>query len=754
MRSRLIYLLVCLFLVVTLADCQQKPSSSQAIAPVPAQRPSAQETKPVVEIPPQYQVTITPAVPSYEIAADLSTVGNVHQIRQLTNHHRRQLANNGFVVIPDTKEQIFMLYEEYDWGEGEDDAPMPNFVTVDSVLHLYHIFFDYSLRTVEQTQLYEAAVQLTDACLAAAKTQYEAAGDSLKDAALRNVAYFAVAQSLLAGSWQPPAELPAEAAALVAEELANIKAHAQRLPSPIMERTIHYTQFNPRGHYTRTETLQKYFRGLMWYGLVGFELDENGSPDLIRRHQQQALLITKFITDNEEMQDLWMTIYEPTKFFVGGADDLTYQQYLPVVNEVFGEQLTLEDIAATAQVDQFISQARAKLSPPQIAPAFLEADARGQLEPVAATPQSRQFRFMGQRFIPDSYALQQLVYPLVGPQEGMSPNDPQAWRHMPKGLDVMAVLGSERARSIMLDLYDEGRYAHYESQIDKLIEEFADTPLSKWLSNMYWGWLHSFRPLLEEKGEGYPTFMRNEAWLDKELNTSLGSWAELRHDTILYGKQSGAEMGGPPWIPVKGYVEPYPEVYARLAFLTYLSRTGLQKQGVLPEKLASKYEDLEDLLLFLKRCAEKHLTNQPLSDEEYERIQAYGGELERLMLSVVETAYQAEEWPLEHWYEITNEADRYMACIADVHTSFHKVLEEAVGYAYPIFVIVPNPDGGLQVARGGIFSYYEFEWPAADRLTDEKWIEMLKAGDEPERPEWTSSFIVPGPPGWSLPDAW
>jgi len=329
---------------------------------------------------------------------------------------------------------------------------------------------------------------LTDACLAAAKTQYEAAGDSLKDAALRNVAYFAVAQSLLAGSWQPPAELPAEAAALVAEELANIKAHAQRLPSPIMERTIHYTQFNPRGHYTRTETLQKYFRGLMWYGLVGFELDENGSPDLIRRHQQQALLITKFITDNEEMQDLWMTIYEPTKFFVGGADDLTYQQYLPVVNEVFGEQLTLEDIAATAQVDQFISQARAKLSPPQIAPAFLEADARGQLEPVAATPQSRQFRFMGQRFIPDSYALQQLVYPLVGPQEGMSPNDPQAWRHMPKGLDVMAVLGSERARSIMLDLYDEGRYAHYESQIDKLIEEFADTPLSKWLSNMYWGY--------------------------------------------------------------------------------------------------------------------------------------------------------------------------------------------------------------------------------------------------------------------------
>ena len=31
--------------------------------------------------------------------------------------------------------------------------------------------------------------------------------------------------------------------------------------------------------------------------------------------------------------------------------------------------------------------------------------------------------------------------------------------------------------------------------------------------------------------------------VDKNLNTALASWAELKHDTILYGKQSGAECG-------------------------------------------------------------------------------------------------------------------------------------------------------------------------------------------------------------------
>ena len=32
----------------------------------------------------------------------------------------------------------------------------------------------------------------------------------------------------------------------------------------------------------------------------------------------------------------------------------------------------------------------------------------------------------------------------------------------------------------------------------------------------------------------YPEVMRTRAWGHKTLNTQLASWAELRHDTILY----------------------------------------------------------------------------------------------------------------------------------------------------------------------------------------------------------------------------
>ena len=79
--------------------------------------------------------------------------------------------------------------------------------------------------------------------------------------------------------------------------------------------------------------------------------------------------------------------------------------------------------------------------------------------------------------------------------------------------------------------------------------------------------------------------------------------------------------------------------------------------------------------------------------------------------------------------------------------NFAKVLEEAVGRVNPIYVVVQIVDADgtqyLQVAKGGVFSYYEFPWPMDDRLTDEKWREMLGGSSTPKLPEWTATFAAP-----------
>jgi hypothetical protein len=85
-----------------------------------------------------------------------------------------------------------------------------------------------------------------------------------------------------------------------------------------------------------------------------------------------------------------------------------------------------------------------------------------------------------------------------------------------------------------------------------------------------------------------------------------------------------------------------------------------------------------------------------------------------------------------------------MAIVADVHTDSNsdQCLEVGVGYPLEIFVIV-NEGGVVRIARGAIFSYYEFTQPIADRLTDEKWRKLLVSENPPKMPEWVSSFMDP-----------
>ena len=102
------------------------------------------------------------------------------------------------------------------------------------------------------------------------------------------------------------------------------------------------------------------------------------------------------------------------------------------------------------------------------------------------------------------------------------------------------------------------------------------------------------------------------------------------------------------------------------------------------------------------------------------------------------------------WHEITSDTDRFMALIADYHTAAPNMYSEAaVGPASEIYVVVPIK-GKLYLTRGAVFSYYEFV--SNERLTDEKWQQMLKEKKNPSAPEWTDSFIRGGKEKIPYPD--
>lgn len=729
----------------------QAPADTQPATPTAAPQPEPTEGEappPAAVLPEdalvfaQFEepaVNVEPSLELESIAPDLSNVSNPFI---LSAEQLERLGQNGFVVSPGVEKEFFTLYEKARYEN------QPVFITSDSLLHSYHLLFDKILRTAESQYFIPLLKDMNAALIQRADEQYQAiaadsalAGSPWEDAARRTVAYLGVAGRLLDLAFT----VPAYALDLAEAELALIEAAGGIQPSPIFpgyDFGEDYTQYIPRGHYTMSEDLTAYFKSMMWYGRMTFRL----KPENIeagKAETRMALLLVQALRESQvngaPAMQAWADLYSPTVFFVGRSDDLTILQYAEVIDQVYGPGADLAAVADESRLEAFIEAAN-QLPPPQILGMVISvAD-----EEEAAT---KGLRFMGQRFVPDAYIFRQLIYRNVG--------TPDQRRGLPMGLDIPAAMGSERAYQI-LDELGETQYPKYPEQMEKVQTWLGGLSEADWTETLYNAWLYSFHPLLDEPPAGTPAFMQTDAWLDKQLNTVLGSWAELKHDTILYAKQVYAELGGGPSgpdpVPPKGYVEPVPHFYARLSALTEMTLQGLGDRGLLNDLDRASLERLLEVSAALQTMAEKELRGEPLTEEEYDQIRFFGGELERFVMAAADTD-QADPFAPSFMEE-----EPQAAVIADVATDPDPdndgaanpvVLEEAVGRINEIYVVVPIPqeDGSIrhQVAKGGVFSYYEFQWPANDRLTDEKWRAMLEAGEAPGLPEWTGSFYVPQP---------
>ena len=299
----------------------------------------------------------------------------------------------------------------------------------------------------------------------------------------------------------------------------------------------------------------------------------------------------------------------------------------------------------------------------------------------------------------------------------------------------MSVLGSGIADKLLDEHYGDTAIPGYSENLQKLKDEFDALPDETWAENLYWNWLYCLKPLLEDKDNlsGYPQFMQGALWKVKSLITALGSWAELRHDTILYAKQSYTNETSIPMPPEKvaGYVEPEPEVYARLAALARFMRQGFAQRGILPEDIEWRLRDFESFQLALKLIAEKELSGQSINDADTDVIATVGERLEKLV------TFDPEDGSWE------SDTDDNMAVIADVHTDPNtmQALEVGVGYPMYLFVIVPT-ENGPALSVGAMFSYHEFKQLVADRLTDEQWQKMLGDGSAPAMPDWSLEFVA------------
>ena len=698
-------------------------------------------------------IDVEPSAPGYGLPLDVGSIVNFGEVAAALGlgDIETNIEHDGFVVV----EHDFGFFDPnrddivqpYRYLAGRE---VPLFVTSDTWLHLYHVQFDETLREIEEREFVEDLEMMTSSMRIAMRNLYDRSDGELKEAAWRNIAFLSVAQKLLMPHWS----VPPMVVETVDSELARIEAHQGFAASDIFIYEEDYSQYVPRGHYTRSDALKRYFKAMMWYGRMGFLLKGSDpwcpmckaliSPQDARIQTLQGVLLAQALYSEVGSQtalDLWDRIYTVTAFYVGLADDLTPYDYMWAAEEVLGADWMSRLEALTDDATYFELKSQLALLPsPRIYGGtgnimVVEPITEETLDDVLN--ETTGMRLMGQRFIPDSYLFQRLVFPSVTGYKGHGPVVPFTYgydgmgfsRCYPRGLDVMALLGSDEALKILIDEGDTD-YWHFWERFGLLKDEFDAFGEADWNQNLYWSWLHALAALAEELPPGYPRFMRTDTWQRHQLHSALASWAQLRHDTILYAKQSYTPRFGavptPPPPPPPGYVEPLPQFLGRLLALNKMTRVGLADLDVLSPEATQRLLTLEALIGSALDITVKHLANEPLSQSDNQFIKDLPSRLEGAVTTAANAGVKT-------------------TLVADVHTHVteEQVVEEATGRVDLIVVACPAPDGSVFLAVGPVLSYYEFKHRMDDRLTDEAWREMLDGPDRPDRPLWYAPLMGP-----------
>lgn len=632
-------------------------------------------------------IDIETNVKPYEVPKNYKMIHGFAQdeySKSYNEHIMQNIINDGFFINYEKFEQPFSLYEmnQYTFGNS--------FITTDSIVHLYHIIYLGMMEEMEQNSLNQKFIALSKNCLDNAINDYKEAKGDDKNLTLRNAALFLCALDLLEADYD--GEVPSEVRDLADKELENIKAEGNAV-SNITGEEIDYSQFKVRGNYTKNENLKKYFKVNMLYSQELVHL-ENPDESINLEALKQAILISRTMLKDETSFKLWQDIYKPISFLVENTEDTTPIDIYKSISTATKEN-TIEAVLADNVVNAVADEIKNKENP--------------KIKPDSG----KVFAFLPQRAVVDNTWLQNLV-----------DTRPQSQRPVVSGVDLMALLGNSLAERLTLTNEDNLKWDEFKEKYEetKAIVDARTDKEEK--ANIYRTWLWVLKAFNNEYGEGYPDFMKSEKWQYKDLNTALASWAQLKHDTILYAKEFGAEMGGYDPVEVKHYVEPNVNLYRRVKYLVGLTMDADEKYSLLNETQRDRLKDFDNMLEFLIKVSLEELKDETTSDEDNERLSVIGGEMENIFMAFNDGGGDFEIAPRDR--DTANVADIQMIGSNDVDKPAGSFLEVGSGRFSTMYVIY-RLDGKYYLGSGPVMNYYEFY--SDKRLDNNEFKEMLPVYD-------------------------
>ena len=654
----------------------------------------------------------------------------------LTGEEQAHLEREGFVVLDRTAHPTYLT--AYDAVYADD---LPVLVTTDSILHAVHRSYDELLKSLELTVLIPALERML-ATGQAHLSGIDTTGDPLlADAVADAELDLTAARSLLADG-RVAAALGAAQDEAIDALLAHI-AREEGLADVMLfgsARRLDTSQFKPRGHYEDDPALQRYFRSMMWLGRTDLRLRR---PDpynptewkFDHRAMTVAYVLYRALEDTGAMAD-WLIVDRIIEMMVGERDSMD----MAAMTTFLGDA-GITDYAGVSLADPAVLEEKlvaGGYGTQRIASHWLETDPFSS----EVTPLPLSFTFMGQRYVVDSHVFSSVVY------DRLVVDGVKVLRMLPDPRDVLFALGHDRVAPRLVDELEQAQHQGNLHMLRYLVDSY---PEDFWAANLYNGWLQAIRSLnVPTTDATYPEPMRTEAWLDKTMNTQLASWAELRHDTLLYAKQS--YTGGIACTYPDGYVEPYPDFFAALADYAARARENLATvtfaDSWQQDYARTYFEDFEETMTRLEGLARKELADEPFGVDEL----AFLDDLIRMDPGCGDPVYSG--WYPKLFWGGVDLYKEWKPTIADVHTDANdtlacgqpcanspQVLHVGTGHIN-LMVFTTDSCEGPRAYVGPVTSYYEHRTVRElVRLTDSEWQERLTGTEPPLRPTWTGSFV-------------
>lgn len=674
---------------------------------------------------------------------------------QLSKDEIARYKRNGYVAIDQGELTSFpAAYQQVYTSD------LPVFITTDSILHALHRSYDTLLMELETWQFRWTISEVLAECHAElekfAKTSPPELRPSLEDVDL----YLAVAQKLLNNDRMAEYLLKKKKQQQYSvlgqqrkvdellQKINSLKLQTGAAQTEIYggKRHMDFSQFRPRGHYTRTGALKAYFRCMMWLGRADcgwtvYPKSSESSEDSVRQLRNAAIL-THLLHKTGQDKRL-KQVDDVIRMLVGPSDNLNPWDLHRIMGKAgIARPAGLRDA-------KVVRELQGKLAKGEFGTQLIRSQVLYPKLGEAKAVVPSLFQLFGQRFVIDSFVLSKVVHDEIVFRGRKMP------RMMPTGLDVMAAFGNPTAVQL---LKDELKRWKYGSNLIATKELVGELDKQFWTSTTTNIWLDSLRTLDDDfpKTAQVPEVMRTQLWQRKQLQTQLASWAELRHDNILYAKQSYSVPGCA--FP-DGYVEPYPTFYRKLRHfaetaIKLFSTVRLEATNVNLKHYLAKatknqlkyFVELAATMRMLEEIAVGELKGDPLTKKQEKFLKSTFDHLGSVRFgSSSKPDYNG--WYCRLYYERTQSPSLWQPLkpkptIADVHTDphFKQVLEMGVG-GPNLAIIAVNRGKDVAAYVGPVYSYYEFKHPVSNRLTDEEWTKMLNGRTQPARPEWARELV-------------